>query len=62
MNYTRTDNLNRYYVMRKSTSETAADQNIVLVDVDQSPFISAGDLTNLLASAADIEALFANKK
>lgn len=59
MNYVRTDNLNRYYVMRKSTSETAVNQNIVLVDVDQSPFVSADDLGALVASVSEIESIFA---
>lgn len=59
MNYIRTDNLNRYYVIRKSTSEAAINQSIVLVDVDQSPFVSAGDLSALVASTDDIESIFA---
>lgn len=62
MNYKNSNELNSYRVVRKSTDESAAEQTIIVLDADNSAFVSADDLSKMIASEDDIKAIFTTTK
>lgn len=62
MNYKNSNNLNNYRVVRKSTDTSVAEQTIIVLDADNSAFISEGDLSQMVANEDDIKAIFTTTK
>jgi hypothetical protein len=58
MNYKNSNNLNSYRVVRKSTDTSVEEQTIIVLDADNSAFISEGDLNQMIADTDDIKAIF----
>lgn len=57
MNYKNSSNLNSYRVVRKS-SDGSVEQTIIVLDADNSAFVSEGDLNQMIAGKDDITAIF----
>lgn len=61
MNYKNSKNLNSYQIVRKS-SDGSVEQTIIVLDADNSAFISEGDLNQMIADTNDIKAIFNSAK